>query len=49
MSENGNMGVLLLVFFIVCLLFPPLFGMALGIGAIIALKYIIYAFLKSMS
>jgi hypothetical protein len=49
MSENGNMGVFFLVFFVVCLLFPPLFGLALGIGAIIGLKFIIYAFLKSMS
>lgn len=46
---NGNMGVFLLISLIVCLLFPPILGLAMGIATIVALKWIIFAFLKSMS
>lgn len=49
MSETGNIAIFLLVLFAICAFVPALFGLVLGIGLIVAIKFIIFAILKSLS
>jgi hypothetical protein len=46
---ENNMVIFLVGLGLVCLFFPPFLGFVLGIGAIIAVKYIFLGILKSMS
>jgi len=45
-SPDENWGKLLLGLLLVCFLFPPMFGLIVGIGAVFLLKVIIFNILK---
>lgn len=49
MFSNDNWLPLILAIGFVCLIFPPFMGLVLGIFTVLALKFIIFEILKSMS
>ena len=48
-SGNDNWGTLLLGIGAVCLFFPAFFGIVAGIAVVLAIKFVIFESLKSMS
>jgi hypothetical protein len=46
--SDENWGKLLLGILLVCFLFPPIFGLVIGIGLVLLLKVVIFNLLKIM-